>query len=67
MWKSLFSEIVLIRGYEYFMKGLVDNVSVSDDKITASVYGTKTYNVEISKEENIITSLRCDCPYAKGW
>lgn len=65
MWKNLFSEIVLIRGYEYFMKGLVDNVSVSDDKITASVYGTKTYNVEISKEENIITSLRCDCPYAR--
>lgn len=35
------------RGEEYFSVGAVERMRVSDDKITARVEGTETYQVEL--------------------
>lgn len=64
MWKNLFQEHILGRGLNYFISDLVKNVYIKDNAIEATVYGTKEYKVGIKKENEEITDLSCNCPYA---
>src|SRR5690625_1045800 len=66
MWKHLFQDHILGRGLDYFIRNLVENVYVKDNIIEATVYGTEEYKVEITKEDEEIIDLNCNCPYADG-
>lgn len=65
-WKHFFRNIILERGYDYFCSGAVENLSVEEDKITATVCGSEEYDVEINLSGDLITELYCSCPYAEG-
>lgn len=46
-WEHLFREIILERGYEYYLEGAVVNEHISKNSISATVSGNDDYDVEI--------------------
>lgn len=46
-WKRHFREIILDRGYDYFLDGCVDDLETNNDGYSATVCGTEDYHVEI--------------------
>ncbi len=64
-WKNLFAKKILTRGREYFENGAVRNLRIKQGKITANVIGTENYEVEIDIDDNEISEIYCDCPYAE--
>ena len=65
-WKRLFESHILARGYDYYCKGAVENLDVSEDFVSADVIGSDDYEVEISFDNNEVTEMYCSCPYAEG-
>ena len=65
-WKKLFENLILDRGYDYYMNGAVEDISFEDDVITATVTGSKEYEVEITVSNGQVTEMYCSCPYAAG-
>lgn len=65
-WERLFSDKILERGYEYWASGMVSEVYSTEDGYGATVRGTCDYEVEILLEEDEVTEMYCDCPYAEG-
>lgn len=63
-WKNYFEHRILDRGYDYFLEDLVENIQRRGNIITADVYGTNIYSVEI-KDEGDELYMTCDCPYAE--
>ncbi|WP_125713604.1 SWIM zinc finger family protein [Companilactobacillus kedongensis] len=63
-WKYLFEPRILDRGFDYYRQGLVKNFKNTSERITATVVGTKTYNVSIVIDHGQFESAECDCPYA---
>lgn len=58
---------ILERGYDYFIDGSVSNLEEVDSNLwIADVYGTETYRVEVTINNNEIKSWDCDCPYDQG-
>jgi uncharacterized Zn finger protein len=51
------------RGEEYFSVGAVGRLRATDDKITASVEGTETYQVELRDDDGDL-AYDCTCPRA---
>lgn len=66
MWQYLFQNHILKRGLNYFLENRVQDINFTDDTITAVVYGTQAYQVEVIKNNEDIESLECDCPYAES-
>lgn len=64
MWKSYFKEHILERGLIYYHNGFVSNLSVGKELIKANVSGSQIYKVEISKDEDYVNAMICNCPYA---
>ena len=64
-WSGLFSKRILERGESYYYGGTVDHISKTDDGYQAIVHGSDDYSVEITVNNNRITELYCDCPYAQ--
>src|SRR5699024_1673590 len=64
MWKHLFQNHILNRGLDYFHRDLVEDVSVKDDRVEATVYGTEDYTVEIDRANERISDINCTCPHA---
>ena len=64
-WSQYFSRTILERGYGYYRGGAVESMSVTDEKITATVAGTNDYTVEIDLCGDFITGMDCTCPYAE--
>lgn len=64
-WKSLFPPHILMRGKDYCDRGLVQELTVKADEITAVVSGSKDYTVHILLNEDGIYDMTCDCPYAE--
>ncbi|MCF7945659.1 MAG: hypothetical protein K9L24_02270 [Spirochaetia bacterium] len=55
---------ILFRGFDYYKRALVQNLSRSGNVWTAQVTGGKRYTVEVEFSQNgKITDLSCDCPY----
>lgn len=54
---------ILQRGYEYYEKGLVKNVVINKSNITAKVYGSYVYEVDVEIENGMLINASCDCPY----
>lgn len=60
-------ETILERGFDYFRKGRVTDVSErGDGDYELTVEGTETYTVELSIRGNVVTGYECDCPYDWG-
>lgn len=65
--EQMFDEKVLDRGYEYYGRGAVNHVVVSPNHIKASVYGSRTYQVDITLDDGKILAMKCNCPYAADY
>ncbi len=66
-WKHLFSNTILKRGENYFQNGNVSaGNSTSANSKTFFVSGTDLYVVKITRGEDSIKKMQCDCPYAMG-
>lgn len=63
-WKKLFSKTILDRGYQYYSEGTVEDIDISDKLITAVVWGSEGYKVEITLSDGEIEDMYCSCPYA---
>lgn len=63
-WKKLFSKTILDRGYQYYSEGTVEDIDISDKLITAAVWGSEGYKVEITLSDGEIEDMYCSCPYA---
>lgn len=67
-WNEFFESRILDRGYDYYLSDLVSNISIKEDVIRATVFGSDDYHVLIYKEGNEISDMECECPYAdKGY
>ena len=64
-WEDLFREVILDRGYEYYIEDAVELQNVTDDHIEAIVSGSEEYEVEIDIYDDNIIDMYCSCPYAK--
>lgn len=64
-WQSKFQEKILIRGYDYYLSGAVEDLKVYGNHIESIVEGTEEYEVEIDIENGEVTSMYCSCPYAQ--
>ena len=49
-WQSKFQERILIRGYNYYLSGAVEDLKVYDDHIESIVEGTEEYEVVIQSK-----------------
>lgn len=68
-WKAYFQKKILDRGRDYYKTDAVDKLVYDEDKnsVTAKVYGSKTYEVKITFDDDRsgIILTRCTCPYAE--
>ncbi|MEW5706811.1 MAG: SWIM zinc finger family protein, partial [Actinomycetota bacterium] len=65
--ESLIDPTVLRRGKDYFKRGLVAELEeVENDRWSALVEGTQTYEVRVKLEGDRIAESLCDCPYDFG-
>ncbi len=58
-----FEKRILQRGYNYYLEGLVDDVFVEDNTISASVVGTEVYRVQVTIDRKKVVDFYCTCPY----
>ncbi|WP_040984745.1 SWIM zinc finger family protein [Oceanobacillus jeddahense] len=63
-WQQQFMEHILDRGFDYYHRDLVQDISIQEDVIEATVYGTEIYDVEVELADGEVTLLSCDCPFA---
>ena len=64
-WRNLFEERILDRGQDIFDGNGVDEYEESERGLRAYVGLESEYDVYISHKDGKITSMYCDCPYAK--
>ena len=64
-WKELFESKILRRGESYYHTGAVASLEYDGEAITAVVYGTEDYDVEISLSNGQVSEMYCSCPYAE--
>lgn len=55
--------VILERGREYWLDGLVSNLHWDEETLVASVKGTSLYEVEIEFSGSEIEDVYCNCPY----
>lgn len=63
-WQKMFQKHILDRGYDYYCEGAVESFEIQDGIISAAVYGSEDYEVEIQVEDGMVLSMDCSCPYA---
>lgn len=63
-WRFYFTNTIADRGYQYYRRGLVQNVEKEDEKYTAEVVGTSPYSVSVWKKANNQLGMTCSCSYA---
>lgn len=62
--EGLAGSTVFRRGDEYFSAGAVERLRATDDRVTARVEGTETYQVELRDEHDGELAYDCTCPHA---
>ena len=60
-----FSFEILRRGYDYYKKGRVKNITKVNNEYIASVSGSETYKVTIDIKSDHY-DMQCTCPYAEN-
>lgn len=64
--EELFEEKILKRGYSYYLKDSVQDVTKSENCYEGLVYGTEIYEVQVEiDEDGNVEDMDCDCPYAE--
>lgn len=63
-WKKLFAPHILARGEDYYDTGHVESVQFAAGTVTAEVWGSELYEVEIELAGNRVEGMSCTCPYA---
>ncbi len=59
-----FSNTIISRGNRYFRAGLIRNLQISNNFVSANVLGTEKYAVVVTFDEVLDTaSMSCSCPY----
>lgn len=64
-WKNSFRNIILERGYDYYMQGLVEDYREDNGVINATVCGSEDYEVDIKLVNGKLDYAYCSCPYAE--
>ena len=62
--KDDFNTRILSRGYEYYEDGLVEDVLLKGNIVTAKVEGSEIYDVSVEIDNGIFIDGDCTCPYA---
>ncbi|MUB66472.1 DUF4011 domain-containing protein [Hungatella hathewayi] len=65
-WRTLFKQNVLNGAEDYIRSNSVQNLTIEENKVTATVTGIENYRVDISLSGNEVSSMKCSCPYAKA-
>lgn len=63
-WKKLFAPHILARGEDYCDTGHVESVQFTSGTVTAEVWGSELYEVEIDLAGDRVEGMSCNCPYA---
>ncbi len=64
-WKRMFTQTIKNRGKNYARRGKVTKIAEENGKIIGEVKGSRIYHVSISYANGKVTSMTCDCPYAR--
>lgn len=64
-WKMLFSNHILVRGWDYYQSGRVYDVKPTAQGYSAVVEGSDEYVVHIYMKNGYVADMDCDCPYAE--
>jgi uncharacterized Zn finger protein len=66
--ESQISDLILDRGYEYYIEDKIDEVDIKNDVVCATIVGSELYNVTIhlDKTHQFVTDTACTCPYDQG-
>lgn len=65
-WEALFDPQIIKRGWDYYQQDVITNFHSRDGKITATVRGSKRYQVELDVQGDQLRAGSCTCPYATG-
>lgn len=63
-WEEAFEPQILDRGHDYQRRGLVQDLQVVGETLTATVLGSQAYRLTITLDAGEMTAAACDCPYA---
>lgn len=63
-WTYIFKEHILGRGFDYYIRKLVEIEEYLTSSVKAKVEGTQIYDVEIEFDEQGVAAIYCDCPHA---
>ena len=64
-WKYEFSPLILERGEAYYLDGAVESLEIEGNVVTAEVFGSELYDVELEIENGALADASCTCPYAE--
>ena len=64
-WKARFAPRILRRGEDYYADDAVDSLEWDGETVTATVWGTEKYAVEIDIADGRVDGMYCSCPYAE--
>ena len=64
-WKHLFRDIILERGYDYYMQSLVEDYHEDNGDVNATVCGSEDYEVAVHIIDDKLDDAYCSCPYAE--
>ena len=63
-WESHFLPQILERGLDYYRRDLVHDLQQCAGQVTATVTGSQPYRVSLRIQDDQLTAVACDCPYA---
>ncbi|MCH4887092.1 hypothetical protein EZV73_05900 [Acidaminobacter sp. JC074] len=61
--ESIFSSIILERGYDYYMNDRVNIINYNKSSLEANVSGYDLYHVYVKFDGQSIKYMKCTCPY----
>lgn len=64
-WEKQFRSIILERGYDYYMQGLVEDYYEDNGDVNATVCGSEDYEVAVHIVDDKLDDTFCSCPYAE--
>lgn len=65
-WKILFKQSVLNGAKDYIQSNSVQDLKIEENRITAKVIGIENFDIEIELGGDVVSSMKCNCPYAKA-
>ena len=63
-WHTWFSDTIMYRGKEYYVKNHVREMVKTNGGYSAMVIGTQLYHVRLAVDNGKVIAASCDCPHA---